>query len=165
METYYRPICDADDYDTVKYGGFVELQNTRIKDGMLRSRTIGRTASIAVCGAKEDSNTEFAEKQSHREPLRNRSALRAKRLGGLLGGSRWLCFSANSVRNLAFVPAHPVLGHSPDCPVLRGGFTLKHFAEWIKNSNIGNLNQARQLPRVLADKRARDVFVGLVGLH
>ncbi len=27
---------------------------------------------------------------------------------------RWLCFSANSGRNLAFVPAHPVLGHSAD---------------------------------------------------
>ena len=31
MEHYYRPICDADDFDTERYSGFVELQNTRVK--------------------------------------------------------------------------------------------------------------------------------------
>jgi hypothetical protein len=28
-EHYYRPICDADDFDTEKYSGFVELQSTK----------------------------------------------------------------------------------------------------------------------------------------
>jgi hypothetical protein len=76
METYYRPICTEDNYDTEKYSGFVELQNTRVKDAILRS-----------------------------------------------------------------------------------GFSLRHFAEWIRDGNIKNLAQVRQLPRVLSEKRARDVFV------
>jgi hypothetical protein len=37
MEHYYRPICDADDYDTKKYSGFVELQNTKVKDAILKA--------------------------------------------------------------------------------------------------------------------------------
>ena len=37
-----------------------------------------------------------------------------------LGGPRWLCFSVNSVRNLAFVPCAPVRGLSPDCPGVTG---------------------------------------------
>ena len=76
METYYRPVCNADDYDTERYSGFVELQKTRAKDA-----------------------------------------------------------------------------------ILRAGFDLTHFANWIRNGNIKNLQQVRQLPRVLADKKARDVFV------
>src|SRR5262245_16577344 len=76
METYYRPICDADDFDTERYSGFVELQSARVKDA-----------------------------------------------------------------------------------ILKAGFTLKDFAHWIRNNNIKNLNEVRQLPRVLPDKKARDVFV------
>ena len=66
----------------------------------------GERARIAVCGAKEDSNTEFAEKQSHREPPRILPRRFAQSALRFLGGSRWLRFSANSVKNLAFVPAH-----------------------------------------------------------
>lgn len=76
METYYRPICEPDAYDTEKYSGFVELQNTRVKDA-----------------------------------------------------------------------------------ILRAGFSLSDFAKWIRDGNIKNLNQVRQLPRVLPDKKARDTFV------
>ena len=75
MEAYYKPLCD-DDYDTEKYSGFVELQNTRIKDA-----------------------------------------------------------------------------------IQKVGFTLKDFGSWIKSGNIKNLIQIRQLPSVLADKRAREVFL------
>lgn len=76
MAHYYKPICDADDYDTERYSGFVELQNTRVKDS-----------------------------------------------------------------------------------ILRAGFDLSHFAQWIRNGNIKTLQEVRQLPRVLTDKKARDVFV------
>jgi hypothetical protein len=76
MESYYRPICEPDEYDTEKYSGFVELQNQRRKDA-----------------------------------------------------------------------------------ILLAGFTLTNFAEWIKNGNIKGLIQIRQLPAVLADKRAREVFL------
>jgi hypothetical protein len=76
MENYYRPICESDDFDTERYSGFVELQNTRVKDAILRS-----------------------------------------------------------------------------------GFSLKDFAHWIRNNNIRTLQEVRALPRVLPDKKARDVFV------
>jgi hypothetical protein len=76
METYYKPLCTEDDYDTEKYSGFVELQNFRIKDA-----------------------------------------------------------------------------------ILRAGFTLTDFAKWIREGNIKNLAQVRQLPRILSEKRAREVFV------
>jgi len=76
METYYRPICDEDDYNTEKYSGFVELQSTRVKDS-----------------------------------------------------------------------------------ILRAGFSLSDFAQWIRKGNIKNLEKIRQLPRVLGDKRAREVFL------
>ena len=76
MEHYYRSICEADDYDTERYSGFVELQNTRVKDA-----------------------------------------------------------------------------------ILRAGFDLTHFARWIRNGNIKNLQHIRQLPRILADKKAREVFL------
>lgn len=76
MEHYYRPICDADDYDTEKYSGFVELQNTKVKDA-----------------------------------------------------------------------------------ILKAGFDITHFAQWLRKGNIKGLAQVRQLPRVLGDKKARDVFV------
>ncbi len=76
MEHYYRPICDADDFDTEKYSGFVELQSTKVKDS-----------------------------------------------------------------------------------VLKAGFTLTDFSQWLRKGNIKGLQQVRQLPRVLSDKKARDVFV------
>ncbi len=77
METYYRPICDADDYDTEKYSGFVELQkSSRIKDS-----------------------------------------------------------------------------------ILKAGFSLKDFAHWLRNKNIRNLADTRQLARILSDKKAREVFL------
>jgi hypothetical protein len=76
MEHYYRPICDADDFDTERYSGFVELQNTRVKDA-----------------------------------------------------------------------------------ILKAGFTLSDFAQWIRKPNIKGLAQVRQLPRILPDKKAREVFL------
>lgn len=76
MEHYYRPICVADDYDTEKYSGFVELQNTKIKDA-----------------------------------------------------------------------------------IFKAGFSLKDFAQWIAKGNIKNLEHTRKLPRILPDKKAREVFL------
>lgn len=43
--------------------------------------------------------------------------------------------------------------------ILRAGYDLTDFAGWIRKGNIRNLQEVRQLPRVLSDKRARDVFV------
>jgi hypothetical protein len=43
--------------------------------------------------------------------------------------------------------------------ILRAGFTLDDFAAWIKDGRIGGLASIRQLPRVLADKKARAVFL------
>jgi hypothetical protein len=37
MEHYYKPICDANDYDTEKYSGFVELQNSKVKDSIMKA--------------------------------------------------------------------------------------------------------------------------------
>jgi hypothetical protein len=74
MENYYRPICDADDYDTEKYSGFVELQNTKVKDA-----------------------------------------------------------------------------------ILKAGFDLTNFAQWIRKGNIRNLEQVRKLPRVLSSRRIAGV--------
>ena len=82
----------------------------------------GERASIGVRGAKEDSNTEFADKQSHREPPRNHSALCAQRLGSLLGGSRWLLLLGELGEYPCCRARTPVLGHSPDCPAL--GITI-----------------------------------------
>jgi hypothetical protein len=76
MEQHYRPICEADDYDTERYSGFVEVQNTRVRDA-----------------------------------------------------------------------------------ILRAGFGLTDFARWIRDGNIKNLQHVRQLPRVLADKKARDTLL------
>jgi hypothetical protein len=76
MEHYYRPICDADDFDTEKYSGFVELQSSKVKDA-----------------------------------------------------------------------------------ILRAGLDLTHFAQWIRKGNIKGLAQVRLLPRVLPDKKAREVFL------
>jgi hypothetical protein len=76
METYYRPLCDADDFDPERYSGFVELQNARVKDA-----------------------------------------------------------------------------------ILKAGFTLTNFAEWLRNGNIKNLADVRKLPRILPDKKARDLFI------
>jgi hypothetical protein len=76
MEHYYKPICDADDYDTERYSGFVELQSARVKDA-----------------------------------------------------------------------------------ILRAGFDLSDFAHWIRNGNIRTLQEVRQLPRILTDKKARELFL------
>jgi hypothetical protein len=76
METYYRPTCEADDYDTENYSGFVEVQNTRVKDS-----------------------------------------------------------------------------------ILRAGFSLKDFAQWLRDGRFKNLQYVRQLPKVLPDKRTREVFL------
>lgn len=76
MEHYYKSICDADDYDTERYSGFVELQNTRVKDS-----------------------------------------------------------------------------------IMRAGFDLTNFAQWIRNNNIRTLQEVRALPRILSDKKAREVFI------
>lgn len=43
--------------------------------------------------------------------------------------------------------------------ILKAGCTLDDFAQWIKSGLIGNLAQVRQLPRVLADKKSRGVFL------
>ncbi|MHB1101830.1 MAG: ParB N-terminal domain-containing protein [Devosia sp.] len=43
--------------------------------------------------------------------------------------------------------------------IFNAGFTLDHFAEWIKNGKIGGLATVRQLPRVLNDPKARAVFL------
>lgn len=45
--------------------------------------------------------------------------------------------------------------------VLKAGFNLDHFASWLKggvNAKIPNLAGVRQLPRVLGDTKAREVF-------
>jgi hypothetical protein len=76
MEYYYRPICVADDFDTEKYSGFVELQNFKVKDA-----------------------------------------------------------------------------------ILKANFSIKDFAQWIRKGNIKNLEQVRKLPRILPDKKAREVFL------
>lgn len=76
MENYYRPICDADDYDTEKYSGFVEAQNMKIRDA-----------------------------------------------------------------------------------ILKAGFDLTSFAQWLRKGNIKNLEHVRKLPRILPDKKAREVFL------
>jgi hypothetical protein len=76
METYYRPICDEDKFDTERYSGFKELQNAKVKDS-----------------------------------------------------------------------------------ILKAGFSLKEFGQWIRDNNIKNLAEVRALPRVLPDKRARDIFI------
>jgi hypothetical protein len=76
METYYRPLCTEDDYDTQNYSGFVEVQNNRIRDA-----------------------------------------------------------------------------------IFNRGYTLKTFSEWIRSGKFKSLNQIRQLPRVLLEKRARETFI------
>ncbi|BCH31845.1 hypothetical protein MesoLjLc_37750 [Mesorhizobium sp. L-8-10] len=43
--------------------------------------------------------------------------------------------------------------------ILKSGFTLDDFAKWIKDERIKGLAGVRQLPRVLGDKKAREVFV------
>jgi ParB-like nuclease family protein len=43
--------------------------------------------------------------------------------------------------------------------ISRAGFSLGDFAQWIRDSNIKNLEQVRKLPRILPDKKAREVFV------
>ena len=43
--------------------------------------------------------------------------------------------------------------------ILRAGFDLNDFATWIQKGNIRNLQEVRQLWRVLPDKRARETFI------
>jgi hypothetical protein len=43
--------------------------------------------------------------------------------------------------------------------ILKANFNLKDFAQWIRKGNIKNLEQVRRLPRILPDKRAREVFL------
>lgn len=43
--------------------------------------------------------------------------------------------------------------------ILKAGFNLDNFATWIKTERIKGLAGVRQLPRVLGDKKARDIFV------
>jgi hypothetical protein len=43
--------------------------------------------------------------------------------------------------------------------ILKAGFTIKDFAKWIAKGNIKNLEQVRRLPRILPDKKAREVFL------
>jgi hypothetical protein len=43
--------------------------------------------------------------------------------------------------------------------ILRAGFTLADFAQWVRNGNIRNLEEVRKLPRILPDKRAREILV------
>ena len=43
--------------------------------------------------------------------------------------------------------------------ILKAGFNLDDFAMWIKDERIKGLINVRQLPRVLADKKTRDIFV------
>jgi hypothetical protein len=76
MESYYRSLCEADDFDTENYSGFVEVQNTKVKDS-----------------------------------------------------------------------------------ILRAGFSLRDFAQWLRDGKFKNLQYIRQLPRVLPNKATRDVFL------
>lgn len=43
--------------------------------------------------------------------------------------------------------------------ILKAGLSLDDFASWIKDGRIGGLATVRQLPRVLADKTAKSVFL------
>lgn len=43
--------------------------------------------------------------------------------------------------------------------IFNAGFTLDHFAQWLKSDKIGGLAGVRQLPRVLNDPKARAVFI------
>ena len=43
--------------------------------------------------------------------------------------------------------------------ILKAGFSLDDFAEWLKDKRIVNLQEVRALPRVLSDKKARGVFL------
>ena len=43
--------------------------------------------------------------------------------------------------------------------ILRAGFTLSDFGKWMKGGKFKGLASVRPLPRVLSDKRARDVFI------
>jgi ParB-like nuclease domain len=43
--------------------------------------------------------------------------------------------------------------------ILRNGFNLADFGKWMKAGKFKGLASVRQLPRVLSDKKARDVFI------
>lgn len=43
--------------------------------------------------------------------------------------------------------------------ILKAGFNLDDFANWIKTEKIKGLAGVRQLPRVLSDKKARGIFI------
>ncbi len=43
--------------------------------------------------------------------------------------------------------------------IFEAGFELKNFGEWIRDGNIYRLADVRQLPKVLRDEEARDIFI------
>lgn len=43
--------------------------------------------------------------------------------------------------------------------IMRSGFTLADFGQWMKGGKFKGLASVRVLPRVLADKKARNVFI------
>lgn len=43
--------------------------------------------------------------------------------------------------------------------ILKAGFTLDNFAEWVHESRINPLNSVRQLPRILANPQAKKQFL------
>ena len=43
--------------------------------------------------------------------------------------------------------------------ITRAGFTKEDFARWVANENIDTMQSPRALPKILADKEAREVFL------
>ena len=43
--------------------------------------------------------------------------------------------------------------------IFDAGLELKDFGEWIRDGKIYRLDTVRQLPRILADEEARDIFL------
>lgn len=43
--------------------------------------------------------------------------------------------------------------------IVRSGYTIKDFADWLANGNIAPLASVRQLPRILANQAARKAFL------
>ena len=76
MESFYRPICTKDDFDTERYSGFVEYQSNRVQTAILSS-----------------------------------------------------------------------------------GYDGNDFARWIHERKINNLQEVRQLPHILKNAKAREIFL------
>lgn len=45
--------------------------------------------------------------------------------------------------------------------IVRAGFTMDDFAEWVHNSKISPLNTVRQIPRILGNPEAKKKFISL----